>query len=51
MTGEQKDAFAKSITNAAIEISKAKRQHVIITYYKRPSENWYISGEQSREEI
>jgi phenylpyruvate tautomerase PptA (4-oxalocrotonate tautomerase family) len=49
MTREQKDAFAKAITNAAIEILKAKRQHVIITYDKRPSENWYISGEQSRE--
>ena len=45
MTREQKDAFAKAITNAAIEILKAKRQHVIITYDKRPSENWYISGE------
>jgi 4-oxalocrotonate tautomerase len=51
MTREQKDAFAKAITNAAIEILKAKRQHVIITYDKRPSENWYISGEQSCEEI
>jgi 4-oxalocrotonate tautomerase len=49
MTREQKDAFAKPITNAAIEILKTKRQHVIITYDKRPSENWYISGEQSRE--
>jgi phenylpyruvate tautomerase PptA (4-oxalocrotonate tautomerase family) len=45
MTREQKDAFAKAITNAAIEILKAKRHHVIITYDKRPSENWYISGE------
>jgi 4-oxalocrotonate tautomerase len=48
-TREQKEAFAKAITNAALEILKAKRQHVTITYDKRPSENWYFSGEQSRE--
>jgi 4-oxalocrotonate tautomerase len=44
-TKEQKEAFAKAITNAAVEILKAKREHVIITYDERPSENWY-SGEQ-----
>ena len=48
-TREQKEAFAKAITNAAAEILKAKRQHVIITYDERPSKNWYISREQSRE--
>jgi 4-oxalocrotonate tautomerase len=45
-TKEQKEAFAKAITNAAVEILNAKPQHVIITYDERPSENWYISGEQ-----
>ena len=48
-TREQKEAFAKAITNAALEILKAERRHVIITYDQRPSENWYFSGEQSRE--
>ncbi|HZC49555.1 MAG TPA: tautomerase family protein [Nitrososphaeraceae archaeon] len=48
-TREQKEAFAKAITNAALEILKAERQHVTITYDQRPSENWYFSGEQSRE--
>jgi 4-oxalocrotonate tautomerase family enzyme len=50
-TREQKGSFAKAITNAAVEILKAKRrQHVIIiTYDQRPSENWYISEEQSSE--
>jgi 4-oxalocrotonate tautomerase len=43
---KNKEAFAKAITNAAVDILKAKRQHVIITYDERPSENWYISGEQ-----
>jgi 4-oxalocrotonate tautomerase len=45
-TKEQKEAFAKAITNAAVDILKAKREHVIITYDERPSENWYISGER-----
>jgi 4-oxalocrotonate tautomerase len=48
-TREQKETFAKAITNAAVEILKAKLQHVIITYDERPCENWYITGEQSRE--
>jgi 4-oxalocrotonate tautomerase len=48
-TRELKETFAKPITNAAVEILKAKRQHVIVTYDERSSENWYISGEQSRE--
>ena len=43
-TKEQKEAFAKAITNAAVETLKAKRQHVIITYTEIPSENWW--GEQ-----
>jgi len=45
-TKEQKEAFAKAITNAAVEILKTNPQHVIITYDERPRENWYISGEQ-----
>lgn len=45
-TKEQKEAFAKAITNAAVEILKTNPQDVIITYDERPRENWYISGEQ-----
>jgi 4-oxalocrotonate tautomerase len=40
-TKEQKDAFAKAITNASVETLKAERQHVIITYNEIPSENWW----------
>ncbi len=32
-TREQKESFAKPMTNAAVEILKAKRQHVIIITY------------------
>ena len=45
-TKEQKEAFAKAITNAAVEILKTKAQDVIVTYDEREKENWYISGEQ-----
>jgi len=48
-TREQKEAFAKAITNAALDILKAERQHVTVTYDQRLSENWYFPGEQSRE--
>ena len=45
-TKEQKEAFTKAITNAAVEILKTKPQHIVVTYDEREKENWYISGEQ-----
>ncbi|MFZ0513071.1 MAG: tautomerase family protein [Candidatus Nitrosopolaris sp.] len=45
-TKEQKEAFAKAITNADVEILKTNPKDVIITYDEKPRENWYISGEQ-----
>jgi len=49
-TREQKESSAKAITNEAIEILKGKRQHLItITSDQRPTENCYISAEQSHE--
>lgn len=47
-TREQKESSAKAITNETIEILKGKRQHLItITSDQRPTENCYISVEQS----
>lgn len=43
-TKEQKSAFAEAITEAAIQILKTKREHIIITYDERPQENWFIAG-------
>jgi 4-oxalocrotonate tautomerase len=37
-TKEQKEAFAKAITNAAVEILKTKPKHVIVTYDGREKE-------------
>ncbi len=45
-TREQKEEFAKAITNAAVQILKTKAEHVIVVYEESPHENWFISGKQ-----
>ncbi|HKZ62320.1 MAG TPA: tautomerase family protein [Nitrososphaera sp.] len=44
-TKEQKDEFAKAITDAAVQILKTKPEHVIVVYEEQPKENWFQSGE------
>ena len=43
-TKEQKDDFAKAITDAAVQILKTKPEHVIVVYDENPKENWFQSG-------
>jgi 4-oxalocrotonate tautomerase len=43
-TKEQKSAFAEAITEAAIQILKTKREHIVITYDERPQEDWFMAG-------
>ena len=43
-TKEQKTAFAEAVTEAAIQILKTNREHIIITYDERAQENWFIAG-------
>jgi 4-oxalocrotonate tautomerase len=43
-TKEQKQEFAKAITEAATEILKAKAEHTIIVYDEKSKDDWYISG-------
>lgn len=38
-TKEQKEEFAKAITNAAVQILKTKAEHVIIVYNENPKEH------------
>lgn len=45
-TKEQKDEFAKAITDAAVSILKTKAEHVIIVYDDNPKENWFQAGKQ-----
>lgn len=45
-TKEQKEEFAKAITEVAIEILKAKAEHIIVVYDEKSKENWYISGKR-----
>ncbi|MFZ0697464.1 MAG: tautomerase family protein [Nitrososphaeraceae archaeon] len=41
---EQKEEFAKAITNAAVQILGTKPEHVIIVYSENSRENWFLSG-------
>jgi 4-oxalocrotonate tautomerase len=45
-TPEQKDEFAKAITNAAVQILNTKSEHVIVVFDEKPKENWFQSGRQ-----
>ena len=41
---EQKEEFAKAISNAAVQILGTKPEHVIIVYSENSRENWFLSG-------
>jgi 4-oxalocrotonate tautomerase len=43
---EQKEKYAKAITDAAVEILKTKPEHVIVVFDEKPKENWFKSGQQ-----
>lgn len=45
-TNEQKNEFAKAITDAAVRILKTKPEHVIVVFDENPKENWFQSGKQ-----
>lgn len=41
---EQKDEFARAITDSAVQILKTKPEHVIVVFDENPKENWFQSG-------
>lgn len=43
-TQQQKEDFAKAITESAVQILKTKENHVIVVFDENPKENWYMSG-------
>jgi 4-oxalocrotonate tautomerase len=43
-TKEQKNEFAKAITDAAVQILKTRSEHVIVIFDEKPKENWFQSG-------
>ena len=43
---EQKQEFAKAVTNSAVEILKTKKEHVIVVFDENPKENWFLAGDQ-----
>ena len=45
-TEEQKQDFAKAVTESAVEILKTKPEHVIVVFDENPKENWFLAGNQ-----
>jgi 4-oxalocrotonate tautomerase len=45
-TQQQKEEYAKAITQSAVEILKTKESHVIVVFEDNPKENWYMAGSQ-----
>lgn len=43
-TVEQKNEFAKAVTDAAVQILKTKAEHVIVVFEENSKENWYQTG-------
>ena len=45
-TEEQKQDFAKAVTESAVKILKTKPEHVIVVFDENPKENWFLAGNQ-----
>jgi len=45
-TQQQKDDFAKAVTNSATEILKTEAEAVIVVFKENPKENWFKAGSQ-----
>lgn len=45
-TQQQKDDFAKAITDSAVAILKTKKEHVIVVFEENPKNNWFQAGNQ-----
>lgn len=43
-SAEQKNEFAKAVTDQAVQILKTKAEHVIVVFDEKPKENWFQSG-------
>lgn len=43
-TDEQKERYARHITESAVEILGTKKEHVIVVFEERPREDWFQAG-------
>lgn len=43
-TSEQKNEFARAVTDAAVRILNTKPEHVIVVFDEKPKENWFQTG-------
>ncbi len=47
-TREQKEGFARAVTRSAVDILKAKPEHVIVVFEENPKENWFMGADAGR---
>ena len=45
-TREQKDEFARAVTESAVKILQTQASHVIVVFDENPRENWFVAGKQ-----
>jgi len=45
-TRQQREDYAKAVTQSAVEILKTKEEHVIVVFDENPRENWFLAGRQ-----
>ncbi len=45
-TQEQKEEFAKSLTESAVKILGTKKEHVIVVFDENSKDNWFLAGKQ-----
>ena len=43
-TQQQKDDFARAVTESATKILGAKAEHVIVVFEEHPPSHWFVAG-------
>lgn len=43
-TQQQKDDFARAVTESAMKILGAKAEHVIVVFEEHPPSHWFVGG-------
>lgn len=43
-TQQQKDDFARAVTDSAMKILGAKAEHVIVVFEEHPPSHWFVGG-------
>lgn len=43
-TQQQKDDFARAVTDSAMKVLGAKAEHVIVVFDENPPSHWFVAG-------